>query len=163
MTNIVVPQIGHCHVAQVAEEGLGGAGAAESAARSCRHNEAVGEKAEVSDTHEALRQHVKKESPQELGCGQGHGSLLAVVSVVLPTEGDALAIEAQQSMVGNGHPVCVPAQIADHLHRITERRLGVNHPILAVHAAEEFGKLLVIGQKCCRSGTADFLAPVESL
>ena len=48
MTNIVVPQIGHCHVAQVAEEGLGGAGAAESAARSCRHNEAVGEKAEVS-------------------------------------------------------------------------------------------------------------------
>jgi hypothetical protein len=46
----------------------------------------VGEEAEVADADKALRQDMKKESAQELICGNGHNLLLAAVGIVLPAE-----------------------------------------------------------------------------
>jgi len=40
----------------------------------------------------------------------------------------------------------VTAEIAQHLQGTTEGLLGIDDPVVAVQAAEEFGKLLRIGE-----------------
>jgi hypothetical protein len=47
---------------------------------------AVGEESEVSDAHQATRQHVKQEAAQELMSGNGHDLLLAAASIVSPSK-----------------------------------------------------------------------------
>ena len=46
----------------------------------------VCEQAEVADADQTFRQDVKKESAQELICGNGHNLLLAAVGIVSPAE-----------------------------------------------------------------------------
>ena len=118
---------------------------------------AIGEESEVTDAHEPSGQHMQKESPQELGGAERHLALLAAVGVVLPAKGDVLFLEGQQAMIGDGDAMGVAAEIAQHLHRSTEGGLGIDDPVVAVQAAEEFGELLGIGeggagpaqQSCC--------------
>ena len=65
----------------------------------------------MPDADESLRQHMQKETAQELGSVQRHLALLAAVSIILPAEGDALAIERQQAVIGDCDSMRVPAQI----------------------------------------------------
>ena len=96
----------------------------------------------MADAHEASGQHVQKEAAQELGGRERHLALLAAVGVILPAEGDALLVEGQQAMIGNGHAMGVAAEIAQHLHGAAEGGLGIDDPVVAVQAAEEFCELL---------------------
>jgi hypothetical protein len=64
---------------------------------------AIGEESEVTDAHEASGEYVQKETTQELGGGKRHLALLATVDIVLPAKGDALLVEGQQAMIGEGH------------------------------------------------------------
>ena len=84
----------------------------------------------MPDADESLRQHMQKETAQELGCVQRHFALLAAMSIVLPAEGDALAIERQQAMIRDSDPMRIPAQIAENLGGRPERWLGVYNPPL---------------------------------
>jgi Transposase zinc-binding domain len=59
----------------------------------------------VPDSDEAFGQHVQKETPQELGGGQCHLTLLANAGVILPAERHAFLFEGQQAMIGDSHPV----------------------------------------------------------
>ena len=100
----------------------------------------------MADAHESSGEHVQEETPQELRGGKSHLALLATVGIVLPAKGDALLIEGQQAMIGNGHAMGVAAEIAQYLHGPTEGRLGINDPVVAVQTAHEFCELLRIGQ-----------------
>jgi hypothetical protein len=61
---------------------------AEQLAAACKGGfpSAVGEEAEVADADQTFRQDVKKESAQELICGNGHKLLLAAMGIVSPAE-----------------------------------------------------------------------------
>ena len=61
--------------------------------------ESIREETKIADSHEALGQHVQEETAQELGGQQRHRALFAAMSIVLPSEGDALAIECQEPMI----------------------------------------------------------------
>lgn len=74
--------------------------------------ESVGEESEMADSDESLRQDMQKKTAQELGSVQRHFALLAAMSIILPAEGDALAIERQQAVIRDCDPVRIPAQIA---------------------------------------------------
>ena len=100
----------------------------------------------MTDANEASGEHVQKEAPQELGGGECHLALFAAVGVILPAKGDALLVEGQQAMIGNGHAMGVAAEIAQHLHGPAEGRLGIDDPVVAVQATEEFCELLWIGE-----------------
>ena len=82
----------------------------------------IGEKAEVTDAHEASGKHVQKEAPQELRRAQGHLAVFAAVGVILPAKGDALLVEGQQAMIGDRHAMGVATEIAQHLQGTTEGR-----------------------------------------
>lgn len=70
------------------------------------------------------------------------------MSVVLPPKGDALAIERQQSVIANGNPMRVAAEIAEHLSRPAEGRFGVDHPVLSEYGAQKGGELFGGLQRC---------------
>ena len=60
---------------------------------------AVGKEPKGADAHEAARQHMQKESANELLCGNCHLTLFIAVSVITPSECDVFSIERQQTMV----------------------------------------------------------------
>jgi len=66
-------------------------------------------------------------------------------------------------VIGDGDPMRVAAQIAQDVPRATEGRLGVDHPVLAMHSSQESMELFWISQRGCRPGTAEPLAPMEAL
>ena len=82
----------------------------------------VGQKTEMSDAHEALRQDVQQEALQELIDRQGSELLLIVVSRIAPAESDLAIDEGDQAMVGDGHAMGIAAEILQHIFGTAERR-----------------------------------------
>ena len=80
--------------------------------------------------------------------GNGHDLLLAAVCIVSPAEGDAVVFKSDEPMVGDGHAMAVAGQVVEDMLRPAERRLGVDHPVLAAEFPQELdecvrrGKLL---------------------
>ncbi len=56
----------------------------------------------------------------------------------------------------------VAAEIAQHLQGTTEGLLGIDDPVVAVQAAEEFCELLRIGESGGGAGAAELVAAVET-
>ena len=54
------------------------------------------------------------------------------VGVVAPTEGDGVAVESEQSMIGDGDAVSVTAEITEHVFGTAEGGFGVNNPWVPV-------------------------------
>jgi hypothetical protein len=73
-----------------------------------------------------------------------------------------LLVEVQPAMIGDGHAMGVAAEITQPLHGTTEGWLGIDDPVVSVQAAEEFGKLLRIGESGCRTGAAKLVATVKT-
>jgi hypothetical protein len=74
---------------------------------------------------------VKQETTQELIDRQSHDPLAVVVSRISPSESNAAVSEGKQSVVGDGNTMGVGAEIAQHVFRAAEGRLGIDDPVLA--------------------------------
>ena len=59
-----------------------------------------------------------------------HELLLAAMSVVLPAKGDAIVVESDETMVGDGNAVSVTSQIVEDVFWPTERRLSIDDPVV---------------------------------
>src|SRR5450759_1102408 len=104
--------------------------------------EAVGKQAVATYAHEAFRQHVQEEAAEEVDGVEGHDPLLAAVGIIPPAEADALAVEGNEAVVGDGHAVGVTAEVAQDMFRSAEGRLGIDVPFLVaelVHQLLEAG------------------------
>lgn len=132
------------------------------AEREAMRPESIGEEAKIPDSDEALRQHMQEEATQELCAQQRHVALLATTRIILPTEGDAFAVECQQAVIGNGDSMRIAAEIAQDFCRSAEGGLGVDHPVLTVHPAKKLAKLFWISQCGCRAGAAQLLTSMET-
>lgn len=101
---------------------------------------AVGEKAEMTDTHEALRDHVKQEAADELFGIEGHRfQPVFVSSIPVPPEADQPLAEAKSDLavfdgedpvIGQNRPVGVTAEIVKDRLWGAERLFCINHPVL---------------------------------
>src|SRR5216683_1200238 len=87
---------------------------------------------------------MEQKSPDELVRCEGHGFLLIVVAVVSPVEFHLPIFDVDDSMIGNGHPVGVAADIVHHLLWPSERWLGVDDPFHVSHQIEMTGESLRI-------------------
>ena len=96
----------------------------------------IGEEAEVADAHEAARQYVEQEAAEELIDRQSHDPLAVTVCGIAPSESDFAISKSKQPVVGDGNAVSVVAEIAQHVFRSTEGRLGINHPVLSEQHSE---------------------------
>jgi len=73
---------------------------------------------------------VEQEAAKELIDRQSHDPLLISVGGVAPTEGDAAVGKSNQPAVGDGDAVGISAEIAQHIFWATERRFGVDNPVV---------------------------------
>ncbi len=102
-------------------------------ASECEQSRTVrtGKVAEVPDADEASRQDMLAKATQELGCGESHDALLVAVGIVSPSEGHVVTIEAEQTLVADGHAVGVTAKVTKHTFGLPKSGLGVDDPVLA--------------------------------
>ena len=77
---------------------------------------------------------VQQEAAQKLVGGNGHFALFVAVRVVLPTERDRLAIEGDQSVIGDGDAMGVPRQVMQQVIGAAEWRFGVDDPLYFSHS-----------------------------
>ena len=107
----------------------------------------------MPDSYESLRQDMQKETAQELGSFQRHFALLAAMSIILPPEGDTLAIERQQAVIRNCDPMRIAAQIPQNVFRASKGKFGVDYPVLAMQAAQKLMELFRFRQHGGGAGT----------
>ena len=107
----------------------------------------VGQKSEVADAHEAAWQHVEQEAAEELIDRQSHNPLAVAVFGIAPLERDFAISKSKQPVVGDGDAVSVVSEIAQHVFRSTEGRLGINHPVLAEQQSEPGCEALRVGKR----------------
>ena len=62
--------------------------------------------------------------------------MFVVVSGIAPTKRDLPIRKRDQSMVGDGHAMSVPAQITEHMLWASERTFRVDHPVLSEQWSE---------------------------
>jgi Putative transposase len=89
------------------------------------------------DANEAPWQYVQQEASQELLRGKGHLLFLISVRVILPAEGNLVALEGDKAMVGNGDPMGVAGEVTQHMMRSAEGWLGVDDPVLTKQRTQE--------------------------
>ena len=59
------------------------------------------------------------------------------VPVITPIKGYAVVLQLQDSVVGNGNPMSVAAEVFYDLRRTPKWRLAVRHPLFLVEARNE--------------------------
>jgi len=91
----------------------------------------VGEQSVVSDAHQSGRQDVEQEAAEKLLHVEGHEPFRVASCAVVPAKGHAIAVEGDESLVGDGHAVGVAAEVAQHLPGSGEGRLAVDDPVFA--------------------------------
>ena len=110
-----------------------------------------GEDTEVPNFPEALRQDVEQESANELVCVESHEFRFVAVPVVAPVEGNAVAVHALDSVVGNGDTVGVPSEIFDDFTGVAERRFVVDNPAFFVQTFDEVAEIPRVFKMCGRA------------
>jgi hypothetical protein len=103
----------------------------------------VRKNAEVPDPHEARRQDVQQESPQEFLDGQTHLALFVFVRGVSPEKSHTPFGQRHEPVIGDGHAVGVAAEITQRMLGAAEGRLGIDDPVGALqrtnHCRKRFG------------------------
>jgi len=73
---------------------------------------------------------MEKEAPQKLLGREGHLSLLIVVCIIFPAEGDLIVLEGHQTVVGDGNAMSIAGKITQHMMGTAEGALGIDDPVL---------------------------------
>ena len=80
----------------------------------------VGHEAKVPDADKTFREHMNQEPANKLFGGNSHRALYVSVSIVPPAERDGVAVEGEQSMIGDGDAMGIAAEVTQHLLGTTE-------------------------------------------
>jgi hypothetical protein len=96
----------------------------------------VGQEPIVSDAHESGGEEVEQEAPQELGGVEGQVLDLVAMGTIPPAERDVAVVDGIEAVVGDGDAVGVATEVAEDLVGAGERRLAVDHPLLARRLAQ---------------------------
>jgi hypothetical protein len=112
---------------------------------------AIGQESEGADTDKAAGKNMQQETSQELLRGERHHSLGITVCIVLPAEGNLVMLEGHETMVGNGHPMGVAGEIAQHMMGTAEGWFGIDDPVLPEQGAQEGAEGLLIFEGLERS------------
>ena len=76
----------------------------------------LGQQSVVTNAMEAVRQDVDEEAADKLTCCERHdfAARLAVGTIILVVEGDAVVVERNQSAIGDGNTVGIARQIGEY-------------------------------------------------
>ena len=118
---------------------------------------AIGQEAEKADADKAARQDVEQEAAQELLRIERHGSLLISVGIIFPAESNLVLLESHEAMVGDGDPMGIAGEIAEHMMGTAERWFGVDDPVLTEQGTQEGAEGLLVFERLERSGEGELV------
>lgn len=129
----------------------------------------IAQEAVMADAVLAFWQHVDEKPPHELMGVEGHGFMPCgtVDPIILDAECDATLAHLDQTAVGDGHAVCVSAQIGQDSLGSCKGSFGVDHPIDFTQRLEEglegspVGKVCVPAVELQPSGFVQFDQPFQ--
>jgi len=81
-----------------------------------------------ADPDKSLRHHMEAKAPEELHTFHGHQLVARTVTIVLSLESDMGVCDTNDTMIANGNPVCVLAQVPHHMLSLGHRSFAVHHP-----------------------------------
>lgn len=98
----------------------------------------IGEKAEVAHAVEAVWKKMKEKASDKFVGMKTHDLLTVatVATIILPSEGDMVAIGMNDAAVCDGDTMGVTAEIGEHLIWTAEWRLGIDNPFNAASAGK---------------------------
>ena len=79
---------------------------------------------------------MQQETVGERGTGEPDQSLSTLAASARPERHQAVG-DADDALVGNGHPVRVSPKIVQHRRQTTQRLLGIDHPVVGVEGLFE--------------------------
>src|SRR5882762_5486166 len=85
------------------------------------------------------------------------------MDIILPAEGNTLAVEDQQTVIGNGDAMRVTTQVAKQLGRFAEGWLSVNDPLLSLQSMQQPGKQFPVLESGGRAAAVEPSVAVEVL
>src|SRR5262249_42268222 len=101
----------------------------------------VSQESEVADAHKSGGNDVQEQTANELDAIQRPGLLLVPVRVVLPVKMDLAILDADQAVIGDGHPVGVACQVLENdLRTATAWGLSINNPVLLPQGRDQLPK-----------------------
>ena len=86
----------------------------------------IAQEAVITNAVESIRQSVEEKSANEFLGGECHGFLLALISIVLPSETDLAIFDVQQAIVRDRYTVGVAADVVQHLLRSSKGSFGID-------------------------------------
>jgi hypothetical protein len=104
---------------------------------------------------------MEKKTSQELLRGEGHLSLLILVRIILPAEGNLVTLEGHKTVVGDGDAMGIASEVTQHMMRSAEGWLGVDDPVLTEQWTQEGAEGFLVFERLERSGENE-LALLES-
>lgn len=91
---------------------------------------AVGQEAEMADTHEAIGQDVEEKAAGEFFGIEGHRFQPVFVSSVSVAKSDLAVFEGEDTVIGQSHAVGVAAEVVKHGLGRPERLFRIHDPAL---------------------------------
>src|SRR2546426_3367086 len=91
---------------------------------------AIGEQAVVADAHETARDDVEQEATEKIRGVEAHFFGAAPRRVVLVSEADLIALDADEAVIRDRDPMRVAGKIVEDLFRPGKRRLRIDVPRL---------------------------------
>ena len=91
---------------------------------------AVGQKAEVTDAHEAIGQDVEQKAADEFFGIEGHRFQPVFISAVAVAKTDLAIFDGEDTIIGKCHAVSVAAKVVEDSFGGAERLFRVDHPVL---------------------------------
>jgi hypothetical protein len=70
----------------------------------------------------------------------------AAMGIILPAEADCGVGDGEQPMVGDGDAVGIACQVVKHMFGTSERRFGIDDPVLPVQSAQESSERMLIAK-----------------
>ena len=84
----------------------------------------------MSDANKTLREYVQQKPAYEFFGGDGHRALHVSMSVIFPAKRNVVAVEGEESVIGDGDSMCVTAEITEYLFGTAKGRFGIDDPFV---------------------------------
>lgn len=95
---------------------------------------------------ESFGEAMQQKPANELHRIEGHRAAMVFLSIVLPAKRHFPVLEGDEALIRDGDPMGVAGQILEDLGRSSERRFGIDHPVVGLDITKQPVPVPAFGQ-----------------
>ena len=86
----------------------------------------------MTDLDKAGREYMEQESPDKLFSPHGHDFFFIAIGVVTPAEGNLVLFQLEDTLIADGYPVGIAAEIVKDSLNSIKRGLAIDDPVFQI-------------------------------